>query len=72
MWKSEPITICSSKVWPLDGKDSMLTFIPFAPPVPMRRVVMASRKSFARQSAAQCLGEVILQSDLPGCIKLIS
>lgn len=66
------ITVLPRMAVPLDGQDPMLTFIPFAPPVPLRRVVMASRKSFARQPAAQCLSDVILQSDLPGCIKLSS
>jgi LysR family hydrogen peroxide-inducible transcriptional activator len=64
------ITVLPRMAVPPDGHDPMLTFIPFAPPVPLRRVVMASRKSFARQPAAQCLSDVILQSDLPGCIKL--
>ncbi|MEY3669756.1 MAG: LysR substrate-binding domain-containing protein [Burkholderiaceae bacterium] len=64
------ITVLPRMAVPFDGQDPMLTFIPFAPPVPLRRVVMASRKSFARQPAAQCLSDVILQSDLPGCIKL--
>jgi LysR family hydrogen peroxide-inducible transcriptional activator len=66
------ITVLPRMAVPLDGQDPMLTFIAFAPPVPLRRVVMASRKSFARQPAAQCLSDVILQSDLPGCIKLSS
>jgi LysR family hydrogen peroxide-inducible transcriptional activator len=66
------ITVLPRMAVPLDGQDPMLTFIPLAPPVPLRRVVMASRKSFARQPAAQCLSDVILQSDLPGCIKLSS
>jgi LysR family hydrogen peroxide-inducible transcriptional activator len=66
------ITVLPRMAVPLDGQDPMLTFIPFAPPVPLRRVVMVSRKSFARQPAAQCLSDVILQSDLPGCIKLSS
>ena len=64
------ITVLPRMAVPFDGQDPMLAFIPFAPPVPLRRVVMASRKSFARQPAAQCLSDVILQSDLPGCIKL--
>jgi len=64
------ITVLPRMAVPLDGQDPMLAFIPFAPPVPLRRVVMASRKSFARQPAAQCLSDVILRSDLPGCIKL--
>lgn len=64
------ITVLPSMAIPFDGKDPMLTFIPFDAPVPMRRVVMVVRKSFARQTAAQCLSEVILKTDLPGCIKL--
>jgi LysR family hydrogen peroxide-inducible transcriptional activator len=66
------ITVLPRMAVPLDGQDPMLTFIAFAPPVPLRRVVMAARKSFARQPAAQCLSDVILQSDLPGCTKLSS
>jgi LysR family hydrogen peroxide-inducible transcriptional activator len=64
------ITVLPRMAIPVDGKDPMLTFVPFEAPIPMRRVVMAVRKSFARQAASECLSEVILSADLPGCIRL--
>lgn len=64
------ITVLPRMAVPFDGKDAMLAFIPFEAPVPTRRVVMASRKSFARQAAAESLRHVVLTTDLPGCNKL--
>ncbi|MEY4083382.1 MAG: hypothetical protein RL483_751 [Pseudomonadota bacterium] len=49
------------------GKDPMLAHVEFDKPIPTRRVVMVSRKSFARQAAVQRLADVILSTDLPGC-----
>ncbi|NBT73922.1 MAG: LysR family transcriptional regulator [Betaproteobacteria bacterium] len=49
------------------AKDHMLVHIGFEKPIPTRRVVMVSRRSFARQAAVQKLADVILATDLPGC-----
>jgi LysR family hydrogen peroxide-inducible transcriptional activator len=49
------------------AKDPMLFHIGFEKPIPTRRVVMVSRRSFARQAAVQKLADVILATDLPGC-----
>ncbi len=51
-------------------EDSLLKFIPFASPVPNRRIVLAWRKSFSRDRAIQALRDTILSVELPGCKKL--
>jgi LysR family hydrogen peroxide-inducible transcriptional activator len=43
----------------------LVKVIPFAAPVPMRRVALAWRKAFARPAAVKKLAEVILRLDLP-------
>lgn len=50
--------------------DSLLKFIPFASPVPNRRIVLAWRKSFSRDRAIDALHKVIHSVELPGCAKL--
>ena len=50
--------------------DSLLKFIPFASPVPNRRIVLAWRKSFSRDRAIDALHKVIHSVELPGCEKL--
>ncbi|HEX9172264.1 MAG TPA: hydrogen peroxide-inducible genes activator [Telluria sp.] len=47
-------------------KNSLLTFIPFAAPVPSRRVVIVWRKSFTRRAAIDALCEAVAACDLPG------
>ena len=51
-------------------QDSLLAFIPFASPVPNRRIVLAWRKSYSRDRAIQALRDTILSVELPGCKKL--
>ena len=51
-------------------EDSLLKFIPFVPPVPNRRIVLAWRKSFSRDGAITALRDIILSAELPGCKKL--
>ena len=65
------ITVLPRMAIPPDNQDPMLSFIPFTPPAPTRRVVMVSRKSFSRQSAVESLRSVISEADLPGCTKLL-
>jgi len=50
--------------------DPFLKFVPFVDPIPNRRVVLASRKSFTRDIAINALREAILSAELPGCKKL--
>ena len=47
-----------------------LRFIPFAQPVPTRRVVLAWRKSFTRYEAIAALRNAIYACELPGVIRL--
>lgn len=51
-------------------EDALLKFIPFASPVPNRRIVLAWRKSFSRDGAISALRDIILSAELPGCKKL--
>lgn len=51
-------------------EDPLLTFVPFVEPVPNRRVVLAWRRSFARESAIKALSEAIFSAELPGCAKI--
>jgi LysR family transcriptional regulator, hydrogen peroxide-inducible genes activator len=50
--------------------DPLLAFVPFDAPVPNRRVVLAWRRSFARESAIEALRDAILAAELPGCTKI--
>jgi LysR family hydrogen peroxide-inducible transcriptional activator len=51
-------------------RDSLLEYVPFKPPVPDRRVVLAWRKSFTRTPAIEALRQAILKVPLPGVTKL--
>jgi len=52
------------------AQDGMLRYVPFADPVPSRRVVMAWRKSFTRQAALDAVRQAILSCKLPGTTML--
>ena len=47
-----------------------LRFVPFAAPVPTRRVVLAWRRSFTRYEAIAALRNAIVASELPGVTRL--
>ena len=51
-------------------RDSLLAYVPFAAPVPDRRVVLVYRKSFTRKAAIETLRKAIIDCDLPGAEKL--
>ncbi len=48
------------------GRDGMLRYLPFAPPAPSRRVVIAWRKSFTRQGAIEAVRQAVLSCRLHG------
>ncbi len=50
----------------MDAKNGMLRFVPFAQPVPSRRVVIAWRKSFTRSLAIETVRQAVLRCALPG------
>lgn len=50
--------------------DSLIEYVPFKPPVPQRRVVLAWRKSFTRPQAVEALRRAILKCHLHGVDKL--
>jgi LysR family hydrogen peroxide-inducible transcriptional activator len=51
-----------------DMKDpnSMIAYVPFAAPVPSRRVVIAWRKSFTRRAAIEAICNAVAECHLPG------
>lgn len=51
-------------------RDSLLAYIPFKPPAPDRRVVLAWRKSFTRTAAVEALRKAVLKCPLYGVAKL--
>lgn len=51
------------------GND-LLSYVPFAEPVPDRRVVLAWRKSFTRLPAMEALCAAVAACELPGVRKL--
>jgi LysR family hydrogen peroxide-inducible transcriptional activator len=51
-------------------RDSLIEYIPFKPPVPQRRVVLAWRKTFTRPAAVEALRRAILKCHLHGVTKL--
>lgn len=50
----------------MDAKDGMLRYVPFAPPLPSRRVVIAYRKSFTRTAAIEAVHQAVLACGLRG------
>ena len=57
----------------LEGRrrdDGLLAYVPFSPPPPTRRVVLAWRRSFTRAAAVDALRDAILRAVLPGVTKL--
>ncbi len=50
--------------------DGLLAYVPFEPPPPSRRVVLAWRRSFTRIAAIEALRDAILRADLPGVVRL--
>ena len=49
-----------------DMSNKLLRYIPFEKPAPLRRVVLAWRKSFTRVAAVQALAETIYATDVQG------
>lgn len=49
-----------------DNDHLLFSIIPFKPPVPQRRILLASRRNFIRPKALSALREAVLQSQLAG------
>jgi LysR family transcriptional regulator, hydrogen peroxide-inducible genes activator len=54
----------------MGAKDGMLRYVPFAPPLPSRRVVLAYRKSFTRVAAIEAVQRAVLACGLGGVTML--
>ena len=59
-----------SSVPDLHPRASMLRFVPFAAPVPSRRVVIVWRKSFTRRAAIDAVCAAVAACELPGLTML--
>jgi LysR family hydrogen peroxide-inducible transcriptional activator len=56
---------------PHDGDaNPLVTYIPFTPPVPSRRVVLAWRRSFPRYEAIAALRNAVYACELDGVTRL--
>ncbi len=55
---------------PESHSDGLLTYVPFHPVAPTRRVVLAWRKSFTRAATVDVLRKAILELDQPGVTTL--
>lgn len=65
-WLAQPAAV-------LDGtarEDGLLAYVPFEPPAPTRRVVLAWRRSFTRGAAIDAVRDAILRSPLQGVTRL--
>jgi LysR family hydrogen peroxide-inducible transcriptional activator len=61
-WMAQPQAV-------LDGNsrdDGLLAYVPFDPPAPTRRVVLAWRRSFTRVAAIEAVRHAVMRADLPG------
>jgi len=65
-WMAQPPDVLAG----LRRDDGLLAYVPFEPPAPIRRVVLAWRRSFTRGAAVDAVRDAILRSDLPGVTKL--
>ncbi|MGH8807299.1 MAG: hydrogen peroxide-inducible genes activator, partial [Noviherbaspirillum sp.] len=54
----------------MQAKDGMLRYVPFSEPEPLRRVVIAWRKSFTRRAAIEAVRQAVLSCDLHGVTML--
>jgi LysR family transcriptional regulator, hydrogen peroxide-inducible genes activator len=50
----------------MNDPNGMISFVPFAPPAPSRRVVIAWRKSFTRRAAIDAIVRAVAECELPG------
>ncbi len=64
------VTVLPSTSVNAAGASDLIRILPFAKPVPSRRVALAWRKSFPRPEAIEALRKAILACNLPQVEKL--
>lgn len=64
------ITVLPMLARPDGADDGLLSYVPFSPPPPTRRVSLVWRKSFSRRPAIEAIRAAMLAADLPGVTKL--
>jgi LysR family hydrogen peroxide-inducible transcriptional activator len=65
-WMAQPAAVLQGR----RRDDGLLAYIPFEPPPPTRRVVLAWRRSFTRLAAIDAVRDAILSSELSGVARL--
>jgi LysR family hydrogen peroxide-inducible transcriptional activator len=65
-WLAQPAAVLQGQA----RDDGLLAYVPFGPPAPTRRVVLAWRRSFTRLAAIEAVRDAILRSALPGVDRL--
>ena len=60
----------SVRSWNRNDRDAPVVYVPFAAPVPTRRVVLAWRRSFTRYEAIAALRNAVYACDLDGLTRL--
>ena len=60
----------SVRSWNRNDRDAPVVYLPFAAPVPSRRVVLAWRRSFTRYEAIAALRNAVYACDLDGVTRL--
>ncbi|MEI7445947.1 MAG: LysR substrate-binding domain-containing protein [Burkholderiales bacterium] len=61
-WLAQPPAVLAGA----ERDDGLLAYVPFEPPPPQRRVVLAWRRSFTRPAAIDAVRSAILNAGLPG------
>lgn len=64
------ITVLPKMAVPVDEPQTLLRYVPFQDPPPMRRVMLVWRKSFPRVQALEALRQSVLNLNIPG-VKLM-
>jgi LysR family transcriptional regulator, hydrogen peroxide-inducible genes activator len=65
-WLAQPPEVLAG----LRRDDGLLAYVPFEAPRPVRRVVLAWRRTFTRIAAIEAVRDAILRSDPPGVTRL--
>jgi DNA-binding transcriptional LysR family regulator len=65
-WLAQPPEVLAGR----RRDDGLLAYLPFEQPTPVRRVLLAWRRSFTRIAAIEAVRDAILRSELPGVTRL--
>jgi len=61
------ITVIPASALPAQARrDDLIVYRPFEAPVPMRRIVIACRRTYARMAAIDAVSDAVRETALPG------